>query len=63
MADVRAAGDPATKDDVMHAAYPEAQWLVYVGVAIVVVFLVGVILEGLGLHLYFTRRDKKDDPE
>ena len=62
MADVRAAGDP-TAEDVMQAAYPEAQWLVVVGVVIVVVFLVGVILEGLGLHLYFTRRDKKDDPE
>ena len=62
MADVRAAGDP-TAEDVMQAAYLEAQWLVVVGVVIVVVFLVGVILEGPGLHLYFTRRDKKDDPE
>ena len=62
MADVRATGNP-TAEDVMQAAYPEAQWLVYVGVGIVVVFIVGVILEGLGLHLYFTRRDKKDDAE
>jgi len=47
----------------MSAAYPEAQWLVVVGVVIVVVFLVGLILGDLGSYLHFFRRDKKNGPE